>query len=259
MGANIVIANTVEIYPPKGFNSAEVGLIYKGISDESDIITLLLYLANKGYIKISKLKFESSFGLSMNFSLSKLKNYDGDSDIESLFLDGLFKNSYVVTTTDLIMKFYITLDKITNSLNKNWDSQKLFRESYMYRVLKVSFQIKPKRTKYGNEVFERIDAFKRFVETVRTEKLEEIVLREQTYFYDVLPYAYALNFSERWINLFEKINLRPPDWYESKDTFSVVEFGHFIDDTMISARFAMSLRKQNGVQWLFNIPNPFKK
>ena len=44
------VIETVEFYPPQGFNSAEVGFLYKGKVENEDVISLLIYLANKGYI-----------------------------------------------------------------------------------------------------------------------------------------------------------------------------------------------------------------
>lgn len=38
--------------PPEGFNSLEVGFLYKGEADNQDVTSLLIYLANKGYIEI---------------------------------------------------------------------------------------------------------------------------------------------------------------------------------------------------------------
>ena len=45
---------TVEFYPPNNLNSLEVGYIYKGEIDNEDIISLLVYLASKGYLKIEE-------------------------------------------------------------------------------------------------------------------------------------------------------------------------------------------------------------
>ena len=53
-GNNVKKSNIVEYYPPEGFNSLEIGYLYKGMATEKDVISLLIYLANKGYIKISE-------------------------------------------------------------------------------------------------------------------------------------------------------------------------------------------------------------
>lgn len=51
-GRDEQVVETVEFYPPQGFNSLEVGFLYKGYADEQDVTSLLIYLANKGYLEI---------------------------------------------------------------------------------------------------------------------------------------------------------------------------------------------------------------
>lgn len=45
-GKDDPVIETVEFYPPEGFNSAEIGFLYKGKADNQDVISLLIYLAN---------------------------------------------------------------------------------------------------------------------------------------------------------------------------------------------------------------------
>ncbi len=52
-GRDEQVIETVEFYPPEGFNSLEVGFLYNGKAENKDITSLLIYLANKGYIQIS--------------------------------------------------------------------------------------------------------------------------------------------------------------------------------------------------------------
>ena len=86
----------MEFYPPKGFNSAEIGFLYKGFASYKDIISLSIYLANKGYIEIIETEEKSLFK-SKNFIIRKLKDYDGDNEIEEIFLEGLFEEKNQVT------------------------------------------------------------------------------------------------------------------------------------------------------------------
>ena len=53
-GRDEMVVDTVEFYPPEGLNSVDVAFIYKGYSEQKDIISLLIYLANKGYLKIEQ-------------------------------------------------------------------------------------------------------------------------------------------------------------------------------------------------------------
>lgn len=155
-GRDEKVIETVEFYPPKGFNSAEVGFLYKGKADSNDVISLLIYLANKGYIKIVEFEEHSLFVKSQAFKLIKLKDYEGDNEIERMFLTGLFRRSKKLNITDLsdILKsgnlpqtddlheeyeevtsadlknsFYTTLNDIVKILNRNENKLEIFEKS----------------------------------------------------------------------------------------------------------------------------------
>lgn len=51
-GKNEQVIETVEFYLPHDLNSLETALLYKGKATKYDVVSLLIYLANKGYIQI---------------------------------------------------------------------------------------------------------------------------------------------------------------------------------------------------------------
>ncbi len=51
-GKNDLVVDTVEFYPPEGYNSLDIGFLYKGKAVNKDVTSLLVYLANKGYLEI---------------------------------------------------------------------------------------------------------------------------------------------------------------------------------------------------------------
>ena len=65
------VVETVEFYPPEGYNSAEIGFLYKGHAGKKDVVSLLIYLANKGYLKIQERKTKSFFSKSKGFTIIK--------------------------------------------------------------------------------------------------------------------------------------------------------------------------------------------
>lgn len=89
-GRDNQVIETVEFYPPKDFNSLDVGFAYKGNADSKDVTSLLIYLANKGYIKISETEEKMLFSKSKGFKIDKVKDYDGANENEKMFLEGLF-------------------------------------------------------------------------------------------------------------------------------------------------------------------------
>lgn len=130
------VIETVEFYPPQGFNSAEVGFLYKGKVENEDVISLLIYLANKGYIKIVEIEERYLFSTSKKFKIIKQKEYDGNNPSEAVFLKGLFPSKTSsdgaieeVTEDDLYDNFYITLNIIKEKINTNENKEKIFEKS----------------------------------------------------------------------------------------------------------------------------------
>lgn len=361
-GKDEQVVETVEFYPPQGFNSAEVGFLYKGNAESSDVISLLIYLANKGYIKIIETEEKSSFSASKDFKIVKQREYDGNNPNEALFLKGLFlsktslssmvddymenpqsvfetsTNSAIteVTAKDLYDSFYIVLREIITNIDSEKNKEKIFEKSSLNKgalvivmmiatfllitikpvieldsdmllfaivfpgvgfsillemlfnktpilvkifgliwglgfvgliwvcmvlpallvepiyliayiiglgcilTMAILFKAMPKRTKYGNEMLGKIKGFKKFLETAEKQKLEAMAMENPTYFYDILPFAYVLDVSDKWIKKFEIISLQAPNWYDGYSSFNTTSFGNFINSTMSSATNAMA-------------------
>ena len=89
-------------------------------------------------------------------------------------------------------------------------------------------------------LYGKIKGFKKFLETSEKNQLESMVMQNPQYFYDILPYAYVLGISSKWIKKFETISLQSPTWYDSPTGFNVTSFGTFMNNTMSSAEQSMS-------------------
>ena len=103
------LVEPVEFYPPDDLNSVDVAYIYKnGAIDSSNVMSLLVYLANKGYVKISSQAEDAK-----DFVITKVKDYDGDNEAERLFFEGLFESGKnEASYEDLYNNFYRTVDLI---------------------------------------------------------------------------------------------------------------------------------------------------
>lgn len=128
-GKDDKLVDTVEFYPPNQLNSLELGYLYKGKSDKYDVISLLIYLASKGYVKISEITDENDDN---SFVITKLKEYDGSNETEKEFLSGLFLNSDEVNENDLYNSFYLTIDKILNIINSRTNKKTIFKSNAIY-------------------------------------------------------------------------------------------------------------------------------
>lgn len=127
-GRDDQVIETIEFYPPEGFNSLEVGFLYKGKADSDDVVSLLIYLANQGYLKISETDEKVMFTKKKGFKITKLKEYDGDNINEKTFFDGLFNSKSEVTASDLYDKFYKTTNEIISNINNKENKNKIFEK-----------------------------------------------------------------------------------------------------------------------------------
>lgn len=156
-GKDEQVVETIGFYPPQGFNSLEVGFLYKGRANEMDVISLLIYLANKGYIKITEIEQPVLFGKKKSFKITKLKEYDGNNIDELTFLNDLFQGSKKllnqnnqtcvteVTEQELEINFYGTTSKIIKKVNSKNNKNKVYEKSsstkkiYIFLMLVVTY------------------------------------------------------------------------------------------------------------------------
>lgn len=336
-GKDDPVVETVEFYAPGGLNSAEAAYVYSGSISDKAVVSLVVYLAQKGFIEIR----EGAEGKKKDFTLIKKKDYDGTNQSEEMFMSGLFKKKNAVTKKDLEDKFYTTVNQVgfhiasqyklkifyANSLNKTgflvlllalmfvatgympmyqysfsvlksvsyplicgaiflvvfcflwstssslaariisfvaalvmfgamglalvgpaiWYAGKIYHIAFVLSffdcaVVTFFMEYMSKRTPYGNEMLGKLRGLKKFLETAEKNRLEAMVAESPRYFYDILPYTYALGVSEKWMKKFESIAVEPPEWHHSYDNrpFNAVAFHTFMNSTMSSVNTAMT-------------------
>lgn len=133
-GKDNKVVETVEFYPPEELNFAELAYIYKGVAEDEGIISLLISLANKGYLKIEDCGTKS-FILGNDFRITKLKEYTGNNETEKEFFDGLFKKKNSVTNEDLYDSFYKTIRSIKSKLESKENKNKIFEKSSLSKII----------------------------------------------------------------------------------------------------------------------------
>lgn len=333
-GRDDPVIETVEFYPPDGLNSLELAFAYKGSTDSDDVVSLLVYLAQKGYLKI----YEEG---RKDFIIEKVKDYDGLNEAERTFFNGLFTKGDRVRKADLQNSFYTTVNLTKSmvdnkknkeviyqagSINKGWilwtftilsfildlfipageyefsmfagiilglgaalvtcfcvrslfsqrirlgarvtvslgllvvdaavyllfirDALRYVSEWYILALL-VCYVCGAvtmffcaflyKRTPYGTEILGKIRGFRNFLDVAEKERLEALVQDDPQYFYEILPYTYVLDLSNKWMDKFESIAIEPPYWYSGTDTdmFDMVMFHQFMNTTMVQAASSM--------------------
>lgn len=115
------VVKTVEFYPPEEISPAEVGYIVDGIVDPKDLISLVIYFAEKGLLTIQELE-DDEFLLIKNMEISNAyKSY------ESSFFNGLFYQRDSVTLSELKGTFYPTYQNSSALLRNYYKKNKATR------------------------------------------------------------------------------------------------------------------------------------
>lgn len=121
-GKDEPVIPVVNFYPPENKNSAEIGFEYFGKARTKDVVSLIFYLASKGYLKID--------GSNSFFSFTKLKEYDGKNKVEKKLMGAIFshKKDFVTKKNlEVSTTFYKECEKCIDMLNEN--KRKLFFEN----------------------------------------------------------------------------------------------------------------------------------
>lgn len=108
----------------------------------------------------------------------------------------------------------------------------------------ISFFVR-KRTDEGHEVLQKIKGFKMFLEQAEKARLEELVEKSPEYFYDILPYAYVLGVSDKWVKNFEGIAVPPPNWYVGTTPYNKHTMFRFLNHTMTDCKKVMQSHPQS--------------
>ena len=63
------------------------------------------------------------------------------------------------------------------------------------------------KTDYGQIISAKVMGFRNYLMTAEKNQLDVLVEENPNYFYDILPYTYVLNISDKWISIFGKHNV----------------------------------------------------
>ncbi len=95
---------TVEFYPPEKMTSADVGYVIDGIVEDKDVVSLIIYWADKGYLEIHQRD------KSKDMILKKKKDIPSTANqYEKTMFDSIFAGKTTTSTSELKYKFYDTL------------------------------------------------------------------------------------------------------------------------------------------------------
>ncbi len=256
---------------PEDITPAEAGTIIDDKVDNKDITATIIGLADKGYLKIEKIKEKNLLFNKEKIILKKLKipGYDLKKH-EIMVFDGIFGGvEDYIELKDLKKYFYSTAKRFKDYMYKYITETKhlytknpqkiraiflaitalfflgaiasnqsvhfdLFIGCLVSGILCGVFTfIMPQKSHLGAELYREILGFKEFIEKVEKSRLEKLAKDEPDIFSKVLPYAIAFGIEKKWSKKFENINISPPHWYS----------GYFHGGTFSTNDFISSLNK----------------
>lgn len=322
-GRDRKVLETVEFYAPEGMDPAQAGYIADGMSDSKDLIALIMYWADQGFLhiieqdkKLSLKKladlpqdrpvyqhtiFQGLFQSGDYIEIDSLKNTfykhleTGKSQLQGKYQDQIFESSGRIATigaivlsllplvVSLLRSLYVGLFNDGEMflfgagisafiyfscltallLNKaKWRIRSSFKRVFLVVILLpvmllcqlaiawltgyttydpmgtawiaavCSLLCLPfiifmgRKTVYGEQLFARLMGFRNFMMTAEKSRIEMLVHDNPSYFYNVLPYAYALGVTDKWAKRFEGLSIQPPNWYftNTMTTFTALHF-----------------------------------
>ncbi len=101
-----------------------------------------------------------------------------------------------------------------------------------------------KKTIYGNEMLSRILGLREFIINASQQELEDLIEKNPYYFYDILPFAYALGLTNIWNEHFKNLTFEKCDWYDSPyyydDHYSNYHMMHSMNSHLNTMRSTMT-------------------
>lgn len=250
-------------YPPNAMSSAEVGTYYDFTVHSRDLLSLIPYWGEKGYIKVRVHPTTKS----NDIYLEKQRDLPVSTpDHERYFFDHIFAYDDVVYIDELEEDFYneylnskkILKEEILEKKLYDPQAMKTFHSNYsflfvgllailgilsivmfqwvatgmgLFALALVVFVVKflrPKRSTEGQLLHQQLEEFKSTVKNPNQEELLSIVKKDPRYFDKIFPYAVAFGLDKQWLKSFQKIG-RKPDWYYYDDHRSFT-YGDFSND-----------------------------
>lgn len=117
--------------PPHQYDPAELSFLMNGVTKRKDIISILIVLANQGYMNI--------IHKNNVYALEKVKAYDGKNALQKIMFDELFHESDILNETQ-ISEYLDQHEQELKTIIDNPDHQKqIFESKYKHIILSSCF------------------------------------------------------------------------------------------------------------------------
>lgn len=89
-----------------------------------------------------------------------------------------------------------------------------------------------KRTVRGAELYGRVLGLRNFIQYAEEDRLKMLVEEDPSYFYSILPYAYAMGMTDLWSDHFRNLTMQPPAWYTADSGWTTWVLIHHLNHSM---------------------------
>ena len=247
----------------QGLSPAEVGTIIDEKVDQKDLSSIIVDLAVKGFLKIKEIpkkgllsakdyliiktkepnqslkKYESQLLeeiFEKNATEVKLSSLKGTfspklANIKSLLYQGLVDQGLFVRRPDKVRLFYLVLGGLICFLGfifgpiigilagSPFSALFAFITSGLLVIIFANFM--PKKTAWGRSLYRQAQGLKFFI---TLGAYREQILERANIFQELLPYAMIFDATKKWVQAFEKLGQKPPEWYEGQNLTSLSVF-----------------------------------
>lgn len=129
-----------------------------------------------------------------------------EKELKDKLVDKSSKRTKIITIIIMIIEVisyflaWVVIEDLNPSLNY------LYTSAFIALLFIMFFSIiMGRKTKYGESIVSKVYGFRNYIQKAEKDQIDKLVEENPNYFYDILPYAYVMNVSRKWIESFENI------------------------------------------------------
>lgn len=223
------------------------GMLIDNVLHPHDITAGIVYLAEQGFLKITKINKKFLFFDTSDYEVELLRDVK---HIEGAFLPQVIELVFddhnagsVVTLSDIKNNYskqkrnFRILSELRKALMKDMEERGFYERYGWFGMLR-------RRTRKGYEAMNHLKGFKEFLSVTGKDrfKFHNAPDKNPEKFLEYLPYAIAFGVEKEWAEVFEGITIPNPEWYNG-GTAGAFSAGAFTSDM---SAFSSSLSSSSG-------------
>lgn len=272
------LSNEAVYYPPKNIAPPEIGTFTDFVVHDHDVISLIPYWAQKGFITIETMEDEE-------MKITKVKDLGSSGEsYENTLFDQIFEDENEVLLSDIKNQLYEEIGEIKEEIKAKVNNRSLYDEDAIKKfhsgkmiaafvvalllgvVLIGVFQffatgallvisgfiflifhfVQPKLSVEGVTLKHQINQFKMTLQNPDQKQLSKILKDDPKYFEKVFPYAVVFGLDDEFTTHFEPHLEQSPTWYVGgTQTNSFDHFKDNFDIQEVQQAFVMNPTKSN--------------